>query len=98
VDAFGRLKPGVPFKKDGTLADGTSGEFIFGVSVGGNQIVDKGPTNTTLGANTGVAPVAVATIAQVNRDIAEDVLGRAYSANEIAAFDAAGSKLVLTRT
>ena len=40
----------------------------------------------------------VALIGEVNRDIAEDNLGRAYSANELTAFNAAGSMIHLTNT
>lgn len=98
VDADGYLIPGTPLKKDGTLADGTTDEFIFGVVVEpvnvGVGFVDA---DTDLDALTDIH-VAVATVGQVNRDIVEDNLGRALSANEIAAFDAAGSKLVLLPT
>jgi len=98
VDVNGYLKPGVPFKKDGTLCDGTAGEFVFGVTIEATKIVAANPTNATLAADTRTVPVTVAVICVVNRDIAEDVLERAYTASEIAAFDAAGSKCVLSRT
>ena len=98
VDVNGFLKPGVPFKEDGTLCDGTGGEFVYGVVVAPTRIVGKNPTNESLGADTGRQLVTVGTIGVVNRDIVEDTLGRALTANEIAAFKAAGSLLRLTRT
>lgn len=98
VDVNGNLKPGVPFKEDGTLCDGTSGEYVYGVVIASAKIVDENPTNTSLAANTGTARVAVGVIGVVNRDITEDNLERALTANEIAAFKAAGSLLRLTRT
>lgn len=98
VDADGYLKPGVPFKKDGTLADGTSGEFIYAVNPEPIRIVTYTPTNVLLAADTAVAHIGMGTIGEVNRDVAEDNMGRAYTVNELAAFDAAGSMIRLTRT
>ena len=100
VDADGWLKPGVPFKKDGTLADGTGGEFIYAVNPEPQNLrLDTiPPTNTSLGNDTKTYPLGMGTIGEVNRDIAEDNLGRAYTANELAAFDAAGSMIHLTNT
>jgi hypothetical protein len=98
VDVDGFLKPGVPFKKDGTLADGTANEFIYAVNPEPQRIVAYTPTNALLAADTSVVPVGMGTIGEVNRDIAEDNMGRAYTANELAAFDRAGSMIHLTRT
>lgn len=98
VDADGYLKPGVPFKVDGTLADGTSGEYIYAVNPEPIQIVTYTPTNTLLTADTGVVHIGMGTAGEINRDVAEDNMGRAYTANELAAFLAAGSMIRLTRT
>lgn len=100
VDADGYLKPGVAFKKDGTLADGTGGEFIYAVNHEPQKLflATIPPTNTSLGNDTSTVPLGMGTIGEVNRDVAEDILGRAYTANELAAFDAAGSMIHLTRT
>lgn len=100
VDADGYLKPGVAFKKDGTLADGTSGEFIYAVNPEPQNIrhATIPPTNTSLAADTGTIPLGMGTIGEVNRDIAEDNMGRAYTANELAAFNAAGSMIHVTNT
>lgn len=100
VDADGFLKPGVAFKKDGTLADGTGGEFIYAVNPEPQNLrmAVLPPTNGTLGADTRLYPLGMGTIGEVNRDIAEDNLGRAYTANELAAFNAAGSMIHLTNT
>ena len=95
VDANGYLKPGVPFNRTGDTV--TAGE-VYGVTVEATKIVAAGPTDVSLAANTGTATVALATIAQIQRDIAEDNLGRAYTAAEIAGFAAAGSRLTLTNT
>lgn len=91
VDSKGYLKPGVPVNKTGDLV--TAG-FVYGVTIEATRIAED---NTDL-ANAPDVFVAVATIAQVNRDIVEDNLGRALTAAEIAGFDAAGSKLSLTTT
>jgi hypothetical protein len=98
VDADGFLKPGVPFKKDGTLADGTGGEFIYAVNPEPQKIIDYVPTDALLAADTATIPVGMGTIGEINRDVAEDNLGRAYTANELAAFNAAGSMIHVTNT
>jgi len=100
VDADGYLKPGVPFKKDGTLADGTAGEFIYAVNPEpiNLHLATVPPTDVTLAADTSTVPVGMGTIGEINRDIAEDNMGRAYTANELAAFNAAGSMIHLTNT
>lgn len=98
VDADGFLVPGVPFKKDGTLADGTGGEFIYAVNPEPIKIIDYVPTDILLAADTDTIPVGMGTMGEINRDIAEDNLGRAYTANELAAFNAAGSMIHVTNT
>ena len=100
VDADGYLKPGVPFKIDGTLADGTGGEYIYAVNHESQKLflATIPPTDVSLAADTSTVALGMATEGRVNRDIAEDVLGRAYTANELAAFTAAGSHIRLSRT
>lgn len=100
VDADGFLKPGVAFKKDGTLLDGTALEFVYAVNPEPQnlRLATIPPTDVSLAADTKTFPVGMGTIGEVNRDIAEDNMGRAYNANELAAFDAAGSMIRLTRT
>ena len=100
VDADGYLKPGVPFKKDGTVLDGTSGEYVYAVNPEPQplQLATIPPTDASLAADTSTVPLGMGTIGEVNRDIAEDCMGRAYNANELAAFDKAGSHISLTRT
>lgn len=100
VDADGYLKPGVPFKVDGTLADGTSGEYIWAVNHEPQKLhlATIPPTDATLAADTSTVPLGMATEGRVNRDVAEDILTRAYTANELAAFTAAGSHIRLSRT
>lgn len=100
VDADGWLKPGVAFKKDGTLCDGTGGEFVYAVNPEPQNLhLDTiPPTNTSLGNDTKTYPLGMGTGGEVNRDVAEDNMGRAYNANELAAFNAAGSMIHLTNT
>jgi hypothetical protein len=99
VDANGFLKPGVPLNNASPAVLVASG-FVYGVTVEAVKLplATIPPTNTTLGTETADCLVAIATHGIVNRDIAEDNLGRAYAAAEIAGFAAAGSKLSLTST
>lgn len=96
VDQFGYLKPGVPLTKTGVLVG--SGAFVYGVTIEAQKIVPDNPTNTTLAAVTADPIIAVNTVGHVNRDVIEDNLGRALTADEIAGFDAAGSKIALSAT
>ena len=91
VDAKGFLKPGTPLTAAGALLD--DGDAVYGVVI---EPVKVHTSNAGLGSVTDDVPVTVAKIGQVNRDIAEDNLGRAYSADELAGFAASG--LVLTST
>jgi hypothetical protein len=98
VDSKGNLKPGVPFESNGTPVG--SGQFVYGVTFEAAQLplATIPPTNATLATETDDCLIAVNTVGVVNRDIAEDNLGRAYTADEIAGFNLAGSKIVLTTT
>lgn len=93
IDADGYLKPGVPFLKTGLPV--TAGP-VYGVTIEAIKVAADGAAATIAAAVD--CFVALGTIGTVNRDIAEDNLGRAYTAAEIAGFDLAGSKLHLTRT
>lgn len=95
VDAYGYLKPGVPLTAAGALV--TAG-FVHGVTIEAVRIVSANPTNGTLAADTSDPLIAVARNGLINRDIAEDNLGRAYTAAELAGFVAAGSNFSLTTT
>lgn len=92
IDSEGYLKPGVPFTGAGALV-GAAPAFVFGVTIEPQKVADGNAAGDIAGA--GTQTVIVATIGQVQRAIAEDNLGRAYTADEIAGFDRAGSKLVL---
>lgn len=95
VDSKGYIKPGVPLRKNGLLVSG-AGQFVYGVVPEAVKVA-AGNSDAQLAA--AVDPfVALAVIALCNRDVIEDNLGRALTANEIAAFDAAGSKVALTTT
>lgn len=97
VDADGYLKPGVPFQKNGSTVGNT--HVVWGVTIEPIKLPHATipPTDVSLAADTGTCPVAVG-FGLVNRDLAEDVLGRAYTADEIAGFDLAGSNCRITRT
>jgi hypothetical protein len=99
VDADGYLKPGVLLTLAGILV-GIAPAFPFGVVFEATKLalVTIPPTNATLATETGDHFVAVCTHGIVNRDVAEDNMGRAYTADEIASFDRAGSNLKLTST
>lgn len=98
VDANGYLKPGVPLSKAGDTIGTTVP--VHGVTIEPIKLTHATipPTNASLAADTGTMQVAVGTHGVVNRDICEDNLGRALTANEIAGFALAGSNLHLTRT
>lgn len=100
VDADGGLKPGVAFQKDGTLVSAGSGQFVYAVNPEWQDLrLDTvPPTDGTLAADTKTYPLGMGTIGEVNRDVAEDNMGRAYNSNELAAFNAAGSMIHLTNT
>jgi hypothetical protein len=100
VDADGFLKPGVAFQKDGTLVSAGSGQFVYAVNPEPQNLrmAVLPPTNATLAADTRTFPLGMGTIGEVNRDVAEDNMGRAYNANELTAFNAAGSMIHVTNT
>lgn len=98
VDADGWLKPGVPFKQDGTLADGSGHIYAVNPEPQDLQLATVPPTNGTLSADTKTFPLGMGTMGTVNRDIIEDNLGRALTANELTAFATAPCKINLTLT
>lgn len=89
VDAKGYLKPGVPLTRAGILV-GVAPAFCFGVTIEAIKLTEG---NGAL--RTGIFEVTVATNADVNQDAMEDILGRALTADELAGFDRAGSKITL---
>jgi len=97
IDTYGYLKPGVPLTQAGLLVG--AGGFVFGVSIEGSRVANSNSAADIAAVLAADDPFAVvATIAQVNQDIIEDTLGRVLTANELAGFDLAGSKIVLIRT
>lgn len=94
VDAEGWLKPGVPLTNAGVLV-GVAPAFVYGCV---HEAVKVAEDNTALAGITADFDVAMVPIGVVNRDVLEDILGRALTVDEIAGFDRAGSKLVLTNT
>jgi hypothetical protein len=100
VDAEGFLKPGVVFKESAGLLIlvGAAAGAIFIVHEAVRLPITLPRDNTTLAAETGDCFVGVATHGLVNRDIAEDNMGRAYTANELTSFVTAGTHLAITTT
>jgi len=94
VDARGYLKPGVVLTSAGLLP-GVSNTAVVGVVPEAVKIADS---NTGLGSITADPFVVIYTIGMVNRDVIEDNLESAMSANEIAALNTAPSRIVLTLT
>lgn len=93
IDADGYLKPGVPFAKDGLLVG--SGVAVWGVTIEPIKIAAGNAAGDISGATDCFVAVG---FGLVNRDIAEDNLGRALTSDEIAGFALAGSNCRLTRT
>ena len=98
VDAENYVKPGLPLAKDGSTVG--SAVPVYGVVMEATKLVHATDpaTDVSLAADTGTMQIAVCTHGIVNRDIVEDNLGRALTADEIAGFALAGSHLHLTRT
>lgn len=91
VDTKGYLKPGVPFDRDGALI--TYGGALYGVTVEEVKVADGNEAADFSGAVT-PQTVAVGTIGQINRAVAEDMLERAYSGDELAAFEVSNITLI----
>jgi hypothetical protein len=93
VDADGYIKPGVPLAKDGSIVG--SGVPVWGVTIEAIKVATGG-TDAILDAATDC--FVTVGFGLCNRDVMEDNLGRALSADEIAGFDLAGSNCRITRT
>jgi hypothetical protein len=90
IDADGYLKPGIPLTKAGALVASGS---VFGVTVDYVKVAEDNASGTI--AALGTVDIPVATICQVNQDVAEDILGRIYSAAELAGMAPGASGVVL---
>lgn len=84
IDADGYIKPGVPLKKDGTLVG--TGERLYGVTIEPKKVAE-GNDATSLAAASATQHLVLMIIGAVNRAAAEDILGRAYTADEVAGFN-----------
>jgi hypothetical protein len=99
VDADGYIKPGTPVQAPNSAAPGAlvsgasqyAGVIVEAVYVGADPI----DADADLDALTDIQ-AAVARGGLVNRDIIEDNLGRALSANEVAALEAGGIRVSAT--
>lgn len=82
-----------------TTAGENEDDRLFGMTFEAQRLPVVTPTTTTtLNSETGDCFVTVCTHGLANRDIIEDNLGRALTAAELAAFEAAGSHIKLTST
>jgi hypothetical protein len=100
VDADGYLKPGVVLKESGGLAVlvGAAAGIIYVVTEPTKLAVTVPADTTSLGNETGDHLIAVSISGLVNRDVAEDNMGRAYTANELTSFATLGTHLAVTST
>jgi hypothetical protein len=92
VDSNGVLKPGVPFRSTGALVSGTS-QVIYGCVAEATKVA-AGNDATSLTA-AGTQQISLVIRGALNSDMMTDILGSALTANEIAAFAAAGSHIIL---
>lgn len=84
VDTGGYLKPGVPLDSAGLLV-GTGGT-VYGLTIEPIKVAAGNAAGDLSGATD--IDVAVALVGTVNRAVAEDILGRAYTANEVSGLPA----------
>jgi len=92
IDSLGYLKPGVPVEANGTLVDAAA-QTVFGVTIEAIKVANGNAAGDISGA--GTQQITVMTIGQVNKKVIEDNLGRALTANELAAFAIGGCKIAL---
>jgi len=97
VDSDGFLKPGTPVRESGVPISAAS-QYVYGVviepvRIGWNGTI-YGNTAAILNAADDIQ-IAVATLGQVIKEAVEDNMGRSMDDNEVKAFAADGSHLVL---
>jgi hypothetical protein len=91
IDEEGYIIPGVLVAADGTSVG--AGQYAFGVVPEPIKVANSGLNADIVAA--GIVQLGLVTFGQVIRAAAEDNLGRAYDANELASFALAGSTLKL---
>lgn len=94
VDESGTLKPCVPLQATGALIS-APGQVAYAVTIEAQKLPGR-TDNADLATDTTDPILAGAMGGTINRDIAEDVLGRAYTADELSALAAGGFKLTRT--
>lgn len=92
VDADGYLKPGTILRINGTVVSGAD-QIAFGMVRFPIKVAATN-TDTALGAGVDI-PVPVVTHGVVNTTLCADLLGRALSANELAALVLGGGNIVV---
>lgn len=96
VDSDGYLKPGVPFLASGALVSAPA-QSILGVVIealrvaGGNAAGD-------FSAASAAHQIGLATIGQINRDVVEDNMGAAFTADELDAFSDIDCHIIVSAT
>ena len=96
LDANGYLKPMLPLRRTGPAAYAkisAPAQVIKGVTMDYVKVADNNLAGTI--AALGTIDVVIAFLCAINRAAAEDILERAYSADELAAFEAAGCRVEL---
>lgn len=92
VDQYGYIKPGVILQENGGKISAPA-QVAYGAVVEAIKIAADNAAATLAAAAD--KDVALARFVALNQDIAEDILGRALTADEVAAVKAAGSHLTL---
>lgn len=84
IDSGGYLKPGVPLDTAGLLVV-TSG-VVYGLVIEPTKVAAGNAAGDISGATD--IDIALALVCTVNRAVAEDILGRAYTADEVSGLPA----------
>lgn len=96
VDSDGYLKPGVPFKANGDLV-GAPAESILGVVIEALRVA-SGNGAGDFSAASAAHQIGLATIGQINRDVVEDNMGGAFTADELDAFSDIDCHIIVSAT
>ncbi len=95
LDANGVLKPGIPLRKDGHLL-ANAGDVVYGVTYEALKVAPSNSATDVAAAGTnGVVQAAVVIRGALKQHVAEDVLGRPFTALELAGFTQPGCHVAL---
>lgn len=93
IDLNGWLKPMIPLQKSGAKISAPA-QVVYGVTVDYVKVAADNAT-ATIAALTTPIDVVIAYLCAINRAAAEDLLDRAFTADEIAGFALAGGHVLL---